>query len=45
MVTHLNVAVDDELAARAKAVKESRGWTWEQFIDAAAEEFDHDGGE
>lgn len=45
MVTHLNVAVDDELAQRAKDTKEAHGWTWEEFIQAATAEFEQHGDE
>lgn len=45
MVTHINVAVDDGLADRAREVKDNRGWTWEKFFEAAVAEFGDDGGE
>lgn len=41
MVSHINFAVDDELAERARLVKDSHGWTWEQFFAAATEEFEN----
>jgi len=40
MVTHINIAVDDDLAERAKQAKNERGWTWGQFIEAATDEFE-----
>jgi len=40
MVTHINVSLDDDTADRAKAVKNQQGWTWEEFIMHATEEFD-----
>lgn len=45
MVSHINFAVDDDLAERARAVKDSNGWTWEEFFAAATEEFDDGNGE
>jgi hypothetical protein len=45
MVTHINFAVDDDLAERGKAVKDARGWTWEQFFETAVKDFENgDGG-
>lgn len=44
MVSHINFAVDDELAERGREVKNANGWTWEEFFAAAVEEFD-DGGD
>lgn len=44
MVTHINVAVDDDLAERAREAKNKHGWTWEEFFEAAVVEFD-DGGD
>jgi len=40
MVTHINIAVDDKLAERARQTKQANGWTWEEFIEAAANEFE-----
>jgi len=40
MVSHINFAVDDDLAERARAVKNSQSWTWEEFFAAATEEFE-----
>lgn len=39
MVTHINVAVDDDLAEQARQTKNAHGWTWEEFFAAAVEEF------
>ena len=44
MVSHINFAVDDDLADRGRKVKDSNDWTWEEFFAAAVEEFD-DGGD
>lgn len=41
MVTHLNIALDDDLADEARAVKDRNGWTWEEFVSAAVEEFEN----
>jgi hypothetical protein len=40
MVSHINFAVDDDLAARGRAVKDAHGWTWEELFAAAVEEFE-----
>ena len=45
MVSHINFAVDDDLAERGKEVKDARGWTWEEFFEAATEEFENGGDE
>jgi hypothetical protein len=44
MVSHINFAVDDDLAERARAVKKKHGWTWEEFFAAATKEFDNGDG-
>lgn len=41
MVSHINIAVDDDLAERARQVKNKQGWTWEEFFKAATEEFEN----
>jgi hypothetical protein len=41
MVTHINFAVDDHLVERGRAVKDERGWTWEEFFEHAVDEFEH----
>jgi len=38
--TTIALSLDDDVAAEAKAVKESRGLTWAEFIETAAEEMD-----
>lgn len=43
MVTHINVAVDDDLGDRARAVKARQDWSWEEFIQHAVNEFEDDG--
>jgi hypothetical protein len=40
MVSHINFAVDDDLAERARDVKEDRGWTWEELFAEAVGEFE-----
>lgn len=45
MVTHINVAIDDDLVDRAREVKEYREWTWEELIENAVTEFEADGDE
>lgn len=40
MVSHINFAVDDELAERGREVKADRGWTWEELFEHAVNEFD-----
>lgn len=42
MVTHINVAVDDDLAERGRAIKKEKNWSWEQFYKHAVEEFEDD---
>lgn len=37
MVTYINFAVDDELADRAKDVKDERGLSWPEFLELATE--------
>lgn len=44
MVTHINVAVDDELAERARKIKSDNNWSWPVFFEQAVESLD-DGGE
>jgi hypothetical protein len=41
MVSHINFAVDDDLAERARELKAEREWTWEELFEAAVEEFEH----
>jgi len=36
MVTNLNIALDDDVAERAREVKEQRGLTWAGYIEEAA---------
>lgn len=40
MVKHINIPIDDDLADRAIALKNSRDWTWEDLIRNAIEEFE-----
>jgi len=37
MVTHINFAVDDETAERAKAIKDKKDLSWPEFLEAATE--------
>lgn len=41
MVSHINFAVDDDLADRGREVKEQHGWTWEELFEHAVEEFEN----
>lgn len=41
MVSHINFAVDDDLADRGRAVKREKDWTWEELFEAAVEEFEN----
>ncbi len=41
MVSHINFAVDDDLADRARAVKDARGWSWAELMEHAVEEFEN----
>lgn len=41
MVSHINFAVDDDLADRGRAVKQQEDWTWEELFEAAVEEFEN----
>lgn len=46
MVSHINIAVNDDLAERARAVKAEQNLTWEEFIEAAVEHMEaHSNGE
>lgn len=40
MVSHINFAVDDDLAERARDVKDAHGWTWEELFENAVKEFE-----
>jgi hypothetical protein len=40
MVSHINVAVDDPVFERAKAIKEENGWSWPEFFERATEQFE-----
>lgn len=37
MVTTLNITLDDEVAERARQVKEERGLTWAEYVEEAAD--------
>jgi antitoxin component of RelBE/YafQ-DinJ toxin-antitoxin module len=37
MVTTLNITLDDDVAERARQVKEDRGLTWAEYIEVAAD--------
>ena len=41
MVSHINFAVDDDLAERARDVKDRNGWTWEELFAEAVKEFEN----
>jgi hypothetical protein len=45
MVTTLNITLDDTVADRARAVKQDRGLTWAEYIEAAAESLEGDADE
>lgn len=40
MVTHINFAVDDDLADKAKAIKEEENLSWPEFLEQATEELE-----
>lgn len=40
MVTHINFAVDDETAERAKEIKDERDLSWPEFLEVAIEELE-----
>lgn len=40
MVKRINVALDDDVHERGTEVKDAHGWTWEEFIEEAIDEFD-----
>lgn len=42
MVTTLNITLDDDVADRARRVKDEQGLTWPEYIEAAAEALDDD---
>ena len=37
MVTTLNITLDDDVAERARQVKDDRGLTWAEYIEVAAD--------
>jgi len=37
MVTNLNIALDDDVAERARSVKDERSLTWAEYIEEAAD--------
>ncbi|WP_281381298.1 hypothetical protein [Halobellus ruber] len=37
MVTTLNITLDDDVAERARRVKDDRGLTWAEYVEVAAE--------
>jgi hypothetical protein len=41
MVTTLNITLDDEVAENARSVKQARGLTWAEYIEAAAESLEN----
>ena len=42
MVSHINVAVDDDTLERAKRIKQHKNWSWEQYIEASIKQFEDD---
>jgi hypothetical protein len=38
MVTHINFAVDDAVAERAREIKEEKDLSWPEFLEVATEE-------
>lgn len=42
MVTHINFPVEDDMAERARAVKEETGWSWPQYFEEATERFEEE---
>lgn len=40
MVSHINVAVDDDVAERARRVKDQRDLNWAEFIEEATRLFE-----
>lgn len=40
MVTHINFAVDDETAQRAKDIKDDKDLSWPEFLEVATEELE-----
>lgn len=44
MVSYINIAVDDDLAERARDVKDENDWSWSDFVERAAEELETDDG-
>lgn len=40
MVTHINFAVEDDLAERAKEIKNARDWSWPVYFEHATENFE-----
>lgn len=42
MVSHINVAVEDSVFERAKAIKEENGWSWPEYFEKATEHFEEE---
>lgn len=40
MVSHINFAVDDSLAERARKIKRANDWSWAEFLEHAVVEFE-----
>lgn len=43
MVTTLNITLDDNVADRARRVKDQQDLTWPEYVEAAAEALDDEG--
>lgn len=41
MVSHINFAVDDDLAERAREVKSQQDLTWKEFFEQAVSEIEN----
>lgn len=40
MVTHINFAVEDDVAERARTIKNENDWSWPQFFEESVEQFE-----
>lgn len=40
MVTHINFAVEDDVAERAKDIKNNNDWSWPVYFEKATENFE-----
>lgn len=42
MVSHIHITVDDDVAQKAKQLKDTRNMSWPEFLKAATEEMNNE---